>query len=129
MVGKLQARLVERRVALWQGRISAAAARQTLLAYELIFLSYLAAIVLIVMYVISDLIDWRWPARVLLLLTFAVPALCLALALRSARTAGLAICRQYGLPAKAWRRVKAKTPKQFDQWIAGQTRLTRPASD
>lgn len=103
------------------------AVRYSLLMYELLLLAYLNAIGCLVAFVTCDLLGWSVLATMFVVLAFAGSALCVALALRFGQAAGIDIAHQYGLPDRAWRRAKVKTPAQFDQWLAGQAALDRPA--
>jgi hypothetical protein len=123
----IQKRLVDKRIEIWHGRISALAATRTLQAYELLFAAHLLGFAGIVALVVCGLAGAEAVGYALLALAVVTAMTCIAVALLYARTAGLDIARQYGLPARSWRRAKLKTPAQFDRWIA--TQPVREADD
>lgn|GEM_PF-5866648 len=113
-------RLVDKRIETWRGRISARAATTSLQAYELILAGYLLGFGGIVAFSVCVLVGADMVGYVLIAMAAVAAMTCFAVAVRYARVAGEDIARQYGLPARSWRRAKVKTPEQFDRWIATQ---------
>lgn len=115
-----QQRLIESRVAMWNGRISDYAATKTLQMYEFMMLGYLNVILCVVVACVCVLADADAASVVFFVLAVLCGAVFLSLALRAGRAGAMDIARQYGLPDGAWRRMKIKTPEQFDRWLSNQ---------
>lgn len=118
----LQQRLVTSRIALWNGRISEYAATKTLQMYEFMLLAYLSAILGVAIACVCILTNADTASVVFFVLGALCSAMFLGLALRAGRSGAMDIARQYGLPEHAWRKMKIKTPEQFDRWLGSQSR-------
>lgn len=119
----LQQRLIQRRVALWNGRISEFAAAKTLQMYEFMVLAYLSVILCVAVACVCILASADTASAAFFLVALICGVLFISLALRAGRAGARDITRQYGLPPGAWRRVKLKTPEQFDRWLSSQRRV------
>lgn len=118
----LQQRLIKSRVAMWNGRISEYAATKTLQMYEFMMLGYLSVILCVVVACVCVLTNAGAASVVFFVLALVCGAVFLSLALRAGRAGAMEIARQYGLPHAAWRKMKIKTPEQFDRWLSNQPR-------
>jgi hypothetical protein len=124
----LHRRLLAARIHLWQDRISDRAVEQSLVMYEMILLAYLSAISCLVLAGVSSETKLGAPVTAtFVVLTFAIPAVLFGVAIRSARIAGREVTQAYGPPRSAWRKVRLKSPAEFDRWIANQAPRSRPA--
>lgn len=102
---------------MWQGRISDRAADSSLRMYEAVFLAFMSAILGMIAFVVAMTVGEKLAAVVFVCLVYASAAAFLIRGLLYGRAAGRDIARQYGLPAGSWRRMKIKTPEQFDRWL------------
>lgn len=118
----LQQRLIKSRMAMWNGRISEYAATKTLQMYEFMLLGYLSAILCVVVACICVLAGAGSASVVFFVLALVCGAVFLSFALRAGRAGAKDVARQYGLPNGAWRKMKIKTPEQFDRWLSSQSR-------
>jgi ABC-type microcin C transport system permease subunit YejB len=119
-------RLLAKRIQLWQGRISDHAVEQALVMYEMMLLAYLSAISCMILAGISSSAGVGKPVTAtFVVLTFAIPAVLFAIALRCALAAGRDVVQRYGLPASSDRKARLKSPREFDRWIAKQPATRR----
>jgi hypothetical protein len=118
LILRLHRRLVSQRINSWQGRISDEAADNSLRVYEFMFLAFLNAIICIALSLASSSLGVPVMALTFGVLTFVLSGVCVVFAWHFGKAAGIAIARGYGLPDRSWRKMKFKTPEQFDKWLA-----------
>jgi hypothetical protein len=121
IVSKFQSehqRLLVRRQKTWGERVSDNAADKSLRFYEYMFVGYAQALPFLVIFVVLKQLGFSSFANAGLGTSLILGLSCFLVALHYGKQAGVDIARSYGLPDSSWRRVKAKTPAQFDGWLA-----------
>jgi hypothetical protein len=110
--------LLQRRIAIWDGRISDTALDYSLRVYEFFMLVYLSGFVFMCLFLVSLLMGAGAYSYLFIVAGFAALIIFSRAGWHSAKIAGLDVVRSLGLPDSMWRHVKAKTPEQFDRWKA-----------
>lgn len=110
--------LLERRRALWRGRISDYASDESARSLALILLAYLLGIVGVIVFIVLAASISGLAGGIALAAFVVGAAVILMFAWAAAKRAALDVVSQYGLDESKWRQVKLKTPDQFDRWIA-----------
>lgn len=115
----LHQRLVARRLRFMDGRVSEYAADRQLRSLECGLAAYLGAIVLSAADVVCSVLSHGVAALVLVAVALTWDVACWVAFYRYGRAAALDIVRSQGLPDHLWRKVRANTPKRFDDWLSG----------
>jgi hypothetical protein len=111
-------RLVVRRQKAWGERTSDSAADNSVRFFEYMFVGYAQVMPFLALFVVLKQLGFDALANAIFGISLILGLSCFLIALHYGRQAGVDIARSYGLPDSAWRRVKARTPAQFDGWLA-----------